>query len=279
MPSNDLRQSLISAVLQLMIPIVRVLLRNGISYGEYAELAKRVYVDVARSDFVQPGQRQTASRISAITGLTRREIGLMRDLDVASDEESMQRHNRTVRVISGWVHDQRFRDAQGQPADLPLEGVDSFNDLVKSYSGDVPTVAMLSVLEEAGNIRNDDGQVRLLRRAYVPDGAPPEIVRILGQDAYELMTTIVHNIDAAPADKRFQRKVAYRDVSRETFRTFKVLAAQKSQSLLEEFDNWLANQPDAPSSEANERRRVTLGIYYFEEDPQDDRSDPGKENE
>jgi len=279
MASTDLRQSLISAVLRLMRPLVRVLLRNGMSYGEYAELVRKVYVEVAASDFAQPGQRQTGSRIAAITGLTRRQVKYLQGLDIADDEESLQRHNRAVRVISGWVHDNRFHDAQGRPADLPFDGEDSFRELVKTYSGDVTPFAMLSVLQAAGSIDHCDGQVRLVRRTYVPDGAPPELVRILGEDTYELMSTIVHNIDAPASDKNFQRKVSYRRISRDTQRAFKALAARNSQRLLEKFDNWLAEQPDPPASEATDRRRVTLGIYYFEEDPGEDSSEPGKEKE
>jgi len=54
-------QAISAAVLKLLRPLARILLRNGVPYGVFADLAKRAYVDVALNDFDVPGRKQTVS--------------------------------------------------------------------------------------------------------------------------------------------------------------------------------------------------------------------------
>ncbi len=56
----------------LMAPIVRVMLRSGVSWGEFAELLKEVFVDVARRDHGRQGRPTNTARVAMITGLSRR---------------------------------------------------------------------------------------------------------------------------------------------------------------------------------------------------------------
>ena len=52
-----------AAVLRLFRPLVRILLRNGVSYRTFADLAKWVYVDVATKEFSIRGRKQSTSSI------------------------------------------------------------------------------------------------------------------------------------------------------------------------------------------------------------------------
>jgi len=187
------QQALFSAVQRLMRPLVRILIRNGIAYGGLAELIRKVYVDVAHAEFRPKGKKQTISRVSGLTGLTRKEVKRLVEAGQTDSASSQQRYNRAVRVISGWLHDKRFLDNNRKPIDLPVEGArKSFALLVKEYSGDIPTMAMLTMLEESGSVKMVRGKTRLVRRAYVPGGDEIEKIRILGTDAAELISTIDH---------------------------------------------------------------------------------------
>ncbi|MDH3715380.1 MAG: DUF6502 family protein, partial [Gammaproteobacteria bacterium] len=184
--TGGVQQALSQAVTEILKPLIRVLLRNGISYGVFAELARKAFVEVAFEDFTVPGRKQTISRVAALTGLTRKEVKRLVELDEAGDSSTHQRFNRAIRVISGWTEDKRFTDARQKPRVLSLDGPDSFAELVKDYSGDMPHMAMLSVLEEAGTVQRSDDKVTLVKRAYVPAGDPVEKIGILGADAAEL---------------------------------------------------------------------------------------------
>lgn len=271
----SLTETLNAAALMLLRPLVRILLRNGLAYGSFAELAKKVYVEVAFADFAEASRKQTVSRVSAMTGLTRKEVKRISELPEAYDEEVEQRYNRAVRVIGGWLHDAEFLDKQGAPAVLPIEGAQaSFTALVRRYSGDVPTQAMFSVLARAETVERVGDDVRLLRHAYIPAGDAIDKVQILGTDVGELISTIDHNLTAAPVDLRFQRKVSTARVAVSALPEFRALSAQRAQQLLEELDAWLAQHEAGMADVGDDEAAhyVSLGIYYFE-------SDSDKENE
>src|SRR3970040_2984791 len=103
-------RALSAAVTTLLRPLVRLLLRNGASYGTFSDLAKRVYVDVAREEFGIPGRKQSKSRVSIITCLSRKEVLRVKRLPGTDDMGALQRYNLAARAISGWARAPRFRD-------------------------------------------------------------------------------------------------------------------------------------------------------------------------
>jgi len=269
--SNNPSQPLAAAILRLLRPLVRILLRNGVSYGVFADLARWVYVDTAARVCEVPGRKTTISRISVITGLTRKEVKRLHLSASPDDRAAIDRYNRAARVISGWCRDDRFADGRGEPCPLPLAGGDvpTFEGLVRSYSGDMPVRAVLDELTRVGAVSLEaDGRVRLITRGYVPEGDEAGKLAILGGDVADLIKTIDHNI-SGPAGERFiQRKVAYDNVPVEAALRFRKLCAVKGQDLLEEFDRWLAahDRDSNPAASGSERRRLGVGLYYFEEE-------------
>ena len=264
--SRKYNKILFASLLRLMRPLVHILLRNGIAYGTFSELVRKVYVDVAFADFAPERRKQTVSRISALTGLTRKEVKRLLDLNTPDDTASQERFNRGIRVISGWVNDRRFHDSDGKPTDLPVDGKPkSFAVLVKDYSGDIPTRAMLSMLEEAGSVRLMGDKVRLVRHAFVPGSDPLEKIQVLGTDVAELITTIDHNLTARPDDLLFQRKVAYDNIDPAAVPKLQKLTFTKAQTLLEQLDRQYASSELGEESGAT-GKYISLGIYYYEQD-------------
>lgn len=271
--TQSLQKTLAKAVTTLLRPLVRILLRNGIAYGSFAELAKRVYVDVAFSDFAPEGKKQTVTHASALTGLTRKDVKRLLESEGADRPDSEQRYNRAVRVISGWVNDAEFQTDSGRPATLPVEGDEgSFTALVRKYSGDVTTQSMLSVLEAASSISCNGGKVRLIKKAYVPGSDPVDKLGILGIDTAELMATIDHNLTHSNDELRYQRKVSNHQVDPQAVGEFLSLSSERSQALLEELDTWLADHEVNDGHAPGKGRYVSLGIYFYERS--DDEEDP-----
>ena len=273
--TGSLHNTLTAAVRRVLRPLVRILLRNGVAYGAFADIAKRVYVEVASEEFGIPGRKQTMSRVAVITGLTRKEVNRLQSLDVADDAETGDRYNRAARVVAGWVRDPRFRDPAGEPASLPFDGDGpSFSELVRLHSGDVPARAILDELRRVGAADQDDGgNWRLCARVYIPQTGEEDKLHILGTDVGNLIATIDHNLQHAPTDPRFQRKVAYDNLPLEAIPEFRRLSADKAQGLIEEMDRWLSQRDRDinPAAEGNGRKAAGIGIYYFEHDvPADD---------
>ena len=262
-------KSISAAVIRLLRPLVRILLRNGVSYRTFSDLAKWVFVDVASKEFGIRGRKQSTSRVSVITGLSRKEVMRVQQLPRPDDRASTERYNRAARVITAWRRDREFVDAGGEPAPLPMSGSGAtFSELVKRYSGDVPARAILDELIRIGATeRLEDGNLCLLAQAYVPESSEADKLHILGTDVGHLISTIGHNLKPDPIGPLFQRKVAYDNLPDEILPAFRKLSAKRAQNLLEKLDRWLAQRDRdvTPTVKGNGRNRAGLGVYYFEE--------------
>lgn len=263
-----IRVALSEAVLRILRPLVRVLLRHGIPYGAFAELAQRAYVEVAAREFGIPGRKQTDSRVATLTGLTRKRVAELKALPPGVAGDASERYNRAARVIGGWTRDPLYGDPKRGPSPLPLEGEGpTFSDLVRRYSGDVPVRAVLDELLRVGAAAREGDRVRLLARAYIPRGGQPEMLAILGADVADLISTIDHNLAGGPEPAFFQRKVAYDNLDPLVLPEARRLGAERGQTLLEELDRLLsAHDRDVGASGGGEGgRRAGWAVYYFED--------------
>lgn len=258
-----------------MRPLVRVLLRNGIPYGAFTDIAKRAYVDVAMKEFGVPGKKQTNSRVATITGLSRKEIQRVINIQLSGeqDHDGVVRYNRAARVVYGWVHDKTYADDSGESADLSFEGdTPSFSTLVKTYSGDVPPRAILDELVQVGVAeRLDNGKIKLMQRAYIPSKGEAEKLVLLGRDVAGLISTMDKNIHGVDQTLYFQRKVFYDNLSEEAAEEFHKFLLSKGQPMLEEFDQWMSQRDRDvnPDAGGTGRKAIGVGLYYFEEEQQD----------
>jgi hypothetical protein len=267
--SDEHQKPLFAAVLRLLRPLIRILLRNGVSYGTFSNLAKWIYIDVASTEFGITGRKQTTSRVSVITGLTRKEVARVRKLPRPDDRASAERYNRAARVIAAWRRESDYRDAGGKPAALPVAGSGAtFSALVKRFSGDMPARATLDELIRVGAVKRlKDGRVRLITRSYIPRSSDADKLHILGTDVQHLISTIDHNLEPDSIGPLFQRKVAYDNLPDDVLPKFRMLSTKKAQALLENLDRWLAQRDRdvTPTVKGTGRNKAGLGIYYFEE--------------
>jgi len=276
MSTNKSHEALYAAVAKLLRPLARALLRNGVPYGAFADIAKKAFVDVAMNELEVPGKKSTISRASTITGLSRKEIKRVMTIEEQDDQDMVVRYNRAARVVYGWVHDKDYSDTKGETADLSFEnGNPSFSSLVKTYSGDVPPRAILDELLKVGVVeKTADGKIRLVARAYIPKSGEAEKLALLGRDVAGLISTMDQNIHGVNQKPFFQRKVFYDNLPQEALPKLQAILENRGQELLEFLDQWMAEHDrDAnPKSEGTGRTAAGIGIYYFEEDVDEENS-------
>ncbi len=260
---------LYASILRLLRPLARILLRNGISYNTFADLAKWVFVDVAAKEFEINNRKQSTSRVSVITGLSRREVMRVRKLPRPDISDCLEKHNRAARVIAGWRRESDYLDAAGKPAILPMDGQEkSFSDLVKRFSGNVPARAVLDELINVGSVELlPGGKVKLLTRAYIPKNYDAHKINILGTDVQHLLSTIDHNLLPDLTNPLFQRKVSYDNLPDEVLEDFHRQYAKEAQCLLERADKWLArhDRDVTPSVGGTGRNLTGFGIFFFQQ--------------
>jgi hypothetical protein len=72
--TDKVKNAVLVALRLALRPLVRMLLRNGVTWKESAEILKQTYVEVARTDYGVHGRPTNASRIAILTGLSRHEV-------------------------------------------------------------------------------------------------------------------------------------------------------------------------------------------------------------
>ncbi len=261
-----MQETLRNSVRKILRALVRTLLRNGMSYGEFDQIARKCFVDVAFDDFAPARKKQTVSNVAILTGLNRKEVKKLHELDAGQDDGKSQQYNRAVRVIGGWINDPRFLRKDGNPRDLDYDGEGSFSELVRQYSGDMPVAAMHKVLASSGNISLLDGnKVRLLSHAYLPADDPEEKIAILGSDTSQLIETVEFNLTAAEEDLRFQRKASNPQIQPGAVPEIKRFLRRKGQAFLEEVDLYLSQHESRDDSGVD----VSVSVFYHESDDTD----------
>lgn len=273
---NATTPPLYRALSRILRPLARLLLRNGIGYGEFSELVKQAFVASALEDFSEGQRKATDSRAAVLTGLTRKEVKRLREQSASQSDAPVPASatSRAARVVSGWVQDREFQDAEGAPAMLSFDGPNSFSELVRRYSGDMTPRAVLDELVRVGVVEPGDRLV-LRKRAYIPSGDDDAMLAIFGEDVSDLIATIDHNLvqgpDRAPL---YQRTLSYDNIPPEVMDQWRRYAARHSQQLLETLDEWLApyDQDVAGKGDRTKtagRVRTGVSVFYFEEPIQD----------
>ena len=259
--------------------MVRILLRHGISFAEFADILKAVYVEVAVSDFKVEGKRGTKSRIAVITGLTRKEVS--RVIEVAGTEKEGVRSNlnRVARVLAGWHTDPDFIGPYGMPLEIQYEEevltAVTFSKLVKRYSGDMSPRSMLDELMRVGVvIETEPGWLKVLRRDYEPQSLAQDSFERVGEVVKNFIDTVDFNLQKEQTGQsRFERVVySPEGIRTKDLNRFDTFVNERCQALLEEIDNWIA-QLDLPDKD--DRQEIThtgVGIYHYIERPEEKRS-------
>jgi len=264
------------SVSQMLYPLIRLLLRHGVTHAEFADWAKKVYVSEANSNFGVNEKPPTVSRIAIVTGINRKEVKRLQDLPEKSTQ-GPAKHNRAARVVTGWLQDEQFHDASGKPRSLEYgESDKEFNLLVKQYSGDVPARAVLDELVRVGTVaKTNQGLVTLLRNAYIPHESAQDMLNLFGESAADLLETLDHNLSSARDNSRLQLSVAYDNLSPETVTEFKKLSREKATQLLKELDKFLSShdRDTSEQAEGNKRLRAGLGVYLIENEVATDDKD------
>jgi hypothetical protein len=267
-----LKQHVIQSCSYLLRPIVRFLLKHGVTWDEFGELSKDAYVHVARSEHGIQGRPTNNSRVAMLTGLSRREVARVRDRLLRGEEEGADtlQGNRISRILSAWHTDGEFTNAQGHPLDLPAtEESGSFENLLRRYAGDLPHGAIRKEMQQRGLLEElADGSLRVVKRDYVYSDLDPEIVRQFGLALHDHAMTLEHNLDEERAGTpRFEGMADNVKMSRRSYKKFQDLVATRGFSFLEEVDAWLSRNQINENEDADTRTvRLGVGVYLINDE-------------
>ena len=266
---DSLKQQVLNAFLLVLRPIIRILLRYGIGYREFVEVAKTAYVDVASSDYGLRGRPTNISRVAVMTGLTRKEVKRLRDKIESGDVSIAVKTTPLIDVLHHWHAQADFTDNSGNPAKLPFAGGKrSFSSLVKAFGGDVPAGAMRTELKRVGVVEEDeDGNLLAVARTMRPDADHERLISMLVHGAYAHLSNIARNSDPDFADSRWANRVAHTThLHKSDTGQLRRIAKDRITDFAEAIDDLFMAYEALHTDESSEKGEpVAVGVFYFEE--------------
>jgi hypothetical protein len=255
-------------VLRVLQPLVRLLLRNGVTYTVFAAALKRVFLDAARQELAGRGMAQTDSALSLLSGVHRRDVrGLTRGAAAASAVAPPAPLGLAAQVVARWMNDPEFLDARGASRPLPKSGgPGSFDALVAGVSRDVRPKAVLDELQRLGVVHDTEAGLVLEGSGFAPrqgfeemswlfaqnlhDHAAAAVANLQGEANFLEQSVFVDELTAASAER-------LREVSVQAWRAAFRTVMQEAQ---QRFD---ADQTQA--SAGQRRHRARFGVYFYSE--------------
>ena len=274
--SDSVKRGLLAAYSKLLRPLIRILLRYGVSYAEFSEVVKTGFVTVAAQEFRVPGKKMSKARIAIVTGLTRKEVQRLSSGDQEERFTLKTNLSRITRVLSGWHTDPDYTGPYGMPLEVRYDS-DVPNDctfvrLVQQYSGDMTPRAMLDELLRVGAVvETDQNWFKVVRREYVPEALAPDFLARLGRGVHDFVHTLEENmLKPSTHVGRFERTVRPdAGLDERNLAAFDSFIREKCQGLLEEIDNWLSKFDPPDPKKGDKVLQTGVGIYHFVVDEQD----------
>lgn len=279
-----------AAVLALQ-PLANLLLDHGLGVPELYGALKWAFVQEAARRQSARNQPLNASRIAAVTGLTRHEVARLLKARVAPENLQTRLTQRSNRVLLGWHTDAAFLTRDGKPRPLPYEGENSFSSLAHQFSGDIPPRAMLDELLAQGAVKEVAPDAfkplgRSVQRSSASGESLLEIGRRLNLVAQSI-TASTGQTDGLPA---FQDLAMIEGV--EATQALELVATlnRRSENFFELSQRVVANhQPSgltrgssrtgSPGKKSGKPRRATVGVFVsviHQQEAEDEGSAPAR---
>lgn len=250
-------------------PLASILLKCGLTWKEFSDISKSVFVEVASDEYGINGRPTNVSRVSILTGISRKEIKRQRDLLSSNEPLVKSKTTDATRVLSGWFQDADYVDSNAQPRLLNEHGDSpSFEALCERYSGDIATQTLLKELLQTETIeRTADGDLRVKRRFYQPAKHDDENLAWGVAMIRDVAATMNNNVFLSDGAKpRFGRKAETVRVLPATVLEFRKYLDSKGQAFLEEVDAWLTKNEASDDARESEFVRLGVGVFAIEDE-------------
>jgi hypothetical protein len=267
-------EALIKPLVRLLRPLVRLLIRSGLTFPAVAEVLRGVFVDVAVNDLLTDPKSRTVSRISLLTGIHRKDVRRLRNREVA-DDEIPSTITLSSQIIARWLGTPAYSDSAGHPLVLPRTAAQvetpSFEQLVRSVTTDVRTRAVLDYLVDQNMVILEAGdQVRLNTAAFIPRQGGEEQLFYFSRNLHDHIAAAVANVLATTAPPFLDRSVHYDRLAAETAAELERVAREAAMRILIDVNRIALSLVEAPEqarvTAPAPLRRVNLGIYLYAED-------------
>ena len=268
--SDSFREKVLLALHEAAKPIARALLRSGIGFREFSGIAKSAFVEVATQDYGIRGRPTNVSRVAVMTGLTRKEVKRIRDLNLENNAVGPSRQSPPADLLHFWHTDPDYCGPDGQPKCLPFDGEKiSFVSLVRRCAGDIPPGAMKTELKRIGAVgEHEDGSLEALNRFFIPVDEDQRLEIGLRMGIGSLASTIAFNANPDRTGQiRFQRVTDSSWIDPDGVRDIQETLTDQLKEFMTSIDSQMSGlEMDHGKGDKTGKKRIGIGMYFFVDD-------------
>jgi hypothetical protein len=257
------QNALLAVLQQLLSPLAELCLAKGISIQAAEQVMRRAYVQAATAACEDQGSARLTSRISTMTGLTRREVARLQ-----SDEVPDQPQTRTVAtdVLTYWSSQSEYVNKKGLPIRLPRTGESpSFEALAASVTKDVHPKSILADMVRLGLVTHNESNdtVSVVHDIFVPTTDWPRMVGFMGANVGDHLQASVDNV-LHGGNKHFEQSLLADELSQESLEAAKAMITTQWRDLMTHMGPQLQSLMDQDKALGREQtQQLRIGLYSY----------------
>jgi hypothetical protein len=268
-------------VLRVLQPLVRLLLRHGVTYPVFAAALKRVFLNAAQAELDARSMARTDSALTLLSGVHRRDVReLTRGARAVPHEVPAPRSGLglATEVVARWLHDPAWpgpRAGDGTRT-LPRGGERGFDALVHSLSSDVRPRAVLDELLRLGVVREDGEGVHLAVSGLVPRAGFDEMTWLFAQNLHDHAAAAVANLQGTHEARGVQHERDFLEQAVFVDEIGAASAAELQRAAVAAWKQAFATVMDTARARldadakqlppAARRHRARFGVYFYSEE-------------
>jgi len=255
---------LLHACRPVMVPLARLAVARGMQYAQFDEILRTAFVEAPREAHPDVPPHRAVSRVSAATGLNRREVTRL----IKAEKTEAPKRAPATELFARWLSDPKLRLKGAPRKTLPRQGAaPSFESLAQSVTKDVHPRSLLEELCRLGLARVDEEHdtVELLRETYVPTGDDKRLFGFLGANVGDHLSAAVSNVLVQPP-RHLEQAMFADGLSRESLERLRPFVSEQWQTLVRALVPMVRQFIEEDEAAARPQdQRLRVGMYAYAE--------------
>jgi hypothetical protein len=256
------QQHLLQALDSLLQPLAQLCVAKGVPIQALEEQLRQAFVHAARQACAGANPERLNSRISTLTGLTRREVTR---IQAQAAPARAAEQSPATQLFTLWLTRPDYQGARG-PLELPRQGpAPSFEALAQAVTRDVHPRSLLEALCRLGLAEQDEPKdsVRLLASAFVPRNQWAQMVGYLGDNVGDHLRAAVTNV-LGQGNEHFEQSIHADELSAHSLQQARQIISEQWRQLLTQVGPQLEAlmRADAEAGRPQDQS-LRLGLYSW----------------
>ena len=268
---QSVKQNLLAAFRYLLKPLVRLAVKNAVTYPEFSEALKQAFVDVVSKQMSADGNEPNEDGISLITRVEVRDVRqiLLSELG-GKFGMTVKESNPLPTVLGGWHTDVKYTGPYGVLRDLEFSSSKSadnsnsatFTELAAAYCPDVAPRVLLDELIRTGCVQDvGNGFYRAVKRSYIPDPLSADSIRLFSRVVHNICETLEVNLrtESAGGKGLIERTVyTVHGIKKDDLKEFDKFIRERGQIFADDIDNWMSDR-----EQEGQLDTVQMGVGFY----------------